>query len=184
MASGFVPNSFKANFKEERVKVLTQKKVYSYGTIEYKYPSQLRFEEEKPNKTILVINPNKTWYYNPPFLDGEKGELQITSTKKNSLGKVFDLLKGGLETNKNYTVEKKNNYYEIQFNKKNQKDIGVIKINLHFNGKMIFGNLNKIKIFYGKKIKTYYFEEIKEGIHLVKNRFNFSVPANTNVNKL
>ena len=47
-AKGFVPSSFKADFKEERIKVLSGKKVYSYGNIEYKFPGHLRFEVTKP----------------------------------------------------------------------------------------------------------------------------------------
>ena len=183
-SKGFVPNSFKADFKEERIKIISKKKVYSVGSIEYKFPSHLRFEVKTPHKTTLVINPKKTWYYNPALIAGEKGELNISSTRQNSLSKIFDILKSGVKVNKDYKVEKKNGYYELRLSKANAKTLGVQRINLFFSKEPVFKNIESIKIFYGKKRKTYFFTNLKENVSLSQKRFTFKVPANTNINKL
>ena len=177
----FIPRTFKASFREERVGVLSKKKITHSGIIEYKYPSRLRFEVEGPIKTILVIGSKKTWHYTAPFIEGEKGELKITSTKKQSLGKIFDSINGGLKSNKHYKVQKKGMNYELTFTKALSRDTGVKKVHLVFKDSPVFQSLKKMRIFYAKKSKLYIFKNIQANLALTPQRFRFHPPQGTNV---
>ncbi len=177
----FVPNTFKASFIEERVGILSKKKIVHSGILEYKYPTQLRFEVAGPIKTTLVIGLEKTWHYTAPFIEGEKGELKITSTKKKSLGKIFDSISKGLKSNKYYKVKNKEMNYELTFTKALKEDIGVEKIHLVFKKRPTFQSLEKMKIFYANRSKLYIFKHIQSNIPLASKRFRFSPPQDTNV---
>ena len=182
LAKSFIPNTFKASFIEERIGVLSKKKNIHSGVIEYKYPAHLRFETQEAVKTILIMGPEKTWHYTAPFIEGEKGELKITATKKKSLGRIFDSMKNGLKSNDHYKVVQKGNSYELLFSKKLEDDVGVKKVTLTFKGKRpIFKLLKQMKIFYGDRSKLYIFDKIESNISLSSKRFSFEPAPNTNV---
>jgi len=54
---------------------LNNKKKTSSGKIFLKKPSRIRWEVLKPDVSLLVSNGKTTWYYTPPFDEGEKGQL-------------------------------------------------------------------------------------------------------------
>ena len=87
----FIPNTFKAYFKQSYKSSLSGKEKITKGYIEYFYPGRVRFEVTSPDKTIFVSNPQTTWYYNAPFIDGEPGEVLIKKTGKMVISKFFDL---------------------------------------------------------------------------------------------
>ena len=87
--NNFIPDTFKANFKQSYKSSLSGKEKVTEGHIEYFYPGRVRFEITSPDKTIFVSNPTTTWYYNAPFVDGEPGEVLIKKTGKNGYHKVF-----------------------------------------------------------------------------------------------
>ena len=181
---GFFPETFRASFTEERIGVLSKKKIVHTGLVEYKYPGHLRFEVQGPIQTVLVIGPEKTWYYTAPFVEGEKGELKITATKKGSLGKVFDLMKGGLESNGDYRVTRRGKRYELVLREELEKELGVGKIDLTFGEKTEFRHLQRMDIVSGGKAKSYIFRDIRPEVAMPKARFLFRPPPDTNVTVL
>ena len=86
----FIPNTFKAHFKQSYKSSLSGKEKVTKGYIEYFFPGRVRFEVTSPDKTIFVSNPQTTWYYNAPFIDGEPGEVLIKKTGKMVISKFFD----------------------------------------------------------------------------------------------
>lgn len=184
LVSGFFPNSFKASFREERTGVLSKEKIINSGFVEYKYPGRLRFELEGPIATVLVVSPEKTWYYTAPVIEGEKGELRITATKKGSVGKVFDLMRGGIKNNENYRVVREDNRYELILSEATGKELGVQKINLFFKEAKEFRHLSRMDISSGGRLKSYFFRDIDPNANIPEVRFRFQTPANTNVTSL
>ena len=183
----FIPDTFKAYFKQSYKSSLSGKKKVTTGSIEYFYPGRVRFEITSPDKTIFVSNPSKTWYYNAPFVDGEPGEVLIKKTGKMVISKFFDILKTGLKNNKLYKVESKKNYYEVQFSKKIIGEIGIRKSILSFRNSKSnpqFGDINYIDLHYtDKRIVKMTFSKIEESVIFAKNRFIFKVPENTQISK-
>ena len=118
----------------------------TFGKIEYSYPSKIRFEQNKPEKIVWVSNPQKTWFYQGPFIEGEPGQLQITSTKQNSLSTFFDTLKNGLKNNSFYRVTNIPGGVELTFEKKSTKDLGIVKATIFFRGEKRFQNIYMIHI--------------------------------------
>ena len=76
-AKSFVPGSFSANFEESILSMATGKEKKSFGKIDYKFPGNIRFEITSPNASTFVSNPQKSWYYVPPFVEGEQGQVTI-----------------------------------------------------------------------------------------------------------
>ncbi|MCO4792883.1 MAG: outer membrane lipoprotein carrier protein LolA [Bacteriovoracaceae bacterium] len=184
-AKDFLPGSFKADFSQEYKTSLKGKIKKSTGQIEYKYPSQIRFEVLAPDKVVFISNKKKSWYYQAPFIEGEPGELNIRKTGKNGLSRFFDILKKGLKTNKFYTVKNKSEKSELKFVKTVAKELDIKEAQLVFKSKKReFNNIKNVELVYldGHKIKLS-FKGVKTGVPLKKERFVFKTPKNTRVNQ-
>lgn len=183
--SPFLPPVFKAKFKQVYKSALTGKEKLTDGKIEYKYPGHLRFEIVGPNKSLFITNPDKTWYYNAPFIEGEAGEVTIKKTGKMVFSKFFDTLKEGLSSNKYYKVKKIGEDYHLSFSSKMSNQMGIKKSILRFKNKKlkpIFLNLHYIFLHYNnKKIVKMIFFEIEKMIKDNSKRFKFEVPKNTKI---
>jgi outer membrane lipoprotein carrier protein len=180
----FVPKSFSADFVQEFKSSLSGKIKKSEGKIDYKYPSNIRLEMEGKSPLTFVSNPDKTWYYRPPFEKGQPGELKIGATTENSLSKFFDMLKNGLDSNKDYEVKKKDNEYDITFKEDAAKKIKVKSAVLVFkkDKKHDFSEIEKIHLSYTNKKKvTMVLSELKVGATFSTNHFTFFPPKNTRV---
>jgi outer membrane lipoprotein-sorting protein len=183
--STFLPKSFKTNFTQEYKSALKGKKRKSQGTIEYSYPSKIRFEIDKPDKLVYVTNEKTSWYYTAPFMEGEAGTMSVRKSKKNGLHKFFDSLKNGLKTNKLYSVINKGKMSTIKFSKKMIKELDIIEANFVFSGKdRKFESLSKILMTYSDnhKIKMD-FNTIKVNVPFKKGYFVFKAPKNTRINQ-
>ena len=183
--SSFLPPVFKAKFKQVYKSALTGKEKLTDGHIEYKYPGHLRFEIVGPNKSLFITNPEKTWYYNSPFIEGEAGEVTIKKTGKMVFSKFFDTLKEGLSSNKYYNVKKIGEDYHLSFSSKMFNQMGIKKSILRFKNsklKPIFLNLHYIFLHYdNKKIVKMTFFNIEKAIKNNSKRFKFEIPKNTKV---
>ncbi len=179
-AENFLPQTFSADFEQVQVSALSGKEKKSQGHIEYKFPSHIRFEVQKPDVIIFVSNPEKTWYYTAPFIAGEAGELTIKPTGKLALSKFFDALKQGLKANYLYTIKDKDGSTELSFTKRSQEELGIAKATLFFNKKKEFAALNTIELLKSDKSKVkLLLTGMKLNTELGKERFNFQAPPNT-----
>lgn len=181
----FLPQSFSAKFEQEYVSILKGKAKKGNGSIEYKYPSNIRFETSTPSQVVFVSNGNRAWYYRAPFIESEEGEVTETSAKEaNSVYiKFFDSLKNGLNSNALYDVKPASDgSYLIMFKAKTAKDFGIKEATLTFSSAKAkeFSELKKIDLVFpdGKK-STLTFVDLKVNPNLDVSRFNFVAPPKT-----
>ncbi len=179
----FLPQSFSSKFEQEYVSTLKGKTKKGNGTIEYKYPGQIRFETNTPSTVIFASNGVKAWYYRAPFIEGEQGEVTESSAKEGATIyiKFFDSLKNGLVSNDYYDV-KKGEPATIVFKPKAAKELGIKESMLYFKnkGSQKFEELEAINLVFsdGKNSKLK-FVDLKVNPSMAADRFNFTPPANT-----
>lgn len=183
----FLPKSFSAKFTQEYLSSLKGKVKKGNGSVDYKYPSNLRFETNNPTHVLFISNGKKSWYYTFPFIDGEDGEL-TESTGKDGMGvfiKFFDALNMGLASNNLYTVLKNNLIAEIIFNEKSAGEIGIKRAKLNFKEKKYeFSMINSIELeFMDGKKSTMTLSEMKVNHAISDELFIFKAPKNTKLMK-
>ena len=186
-AKSFIPNKFSATFEQVYKSALTGKEKRSKGSIDYSYPGSIKLETQKPEILVYVSNNQTTWYYTPPFIEGESGQVSIQQSSKNSLTKFLDLLRKGLKTNKYYSVKKSKKKFEylVSFKKNAQKDLGIKHATMFFSSKTVaFENLKKVQMVQvNKKVKTLELSEINKSPKFSKTYFEFNIPKNTKINR-
>jgi outer membrane lipoprotein-sorting protein len=172
MAKGFVPSSFTANYEENLVSA-TGKKKKSFGKIDYKFPGHLRFEVTSPVPSVFVVNPQKTWFYQPAFVKGEKGQVTIQKSASLPLIKFLDSVKNGLEGSKLFTTKYVKNDIVLTFVKTIQKEMGFEEVTLHGNK-----DAKDIKELSGfENITLKHINKNKTNIKLIDIKENASFPA-------
>ncbi|WP_127718398.1 outer membrane lipoprotein carrier protein LolA [Halobacteriovorax sp. HLS] len=184
-ATSFVPDTFSAKFQQVYKSALTGKEKRSSGSLDYSYPGSIRLETQSPESLIYVSNNKTTWYYTPPFIEGEAGQVSIQQSSKNGLTKFLDMLRKGLKSNKYYTIKKDKLTYKVSFSKNAQKDLGIIFANLHFSkNDFLFEQLTKIEMTQtDKKVKNLILSNIDKSPKFLKTHFDFKIPKNTKVNR-
>jgi outer membrane lipoprotein-sorting protein len=185
--SGFLPNSFRSKFVQSFKSSLTGKLVKSRGEIVYKYPKMIKMEILNPEPSIFTSNAKKSWYYTPPFMEGEKGEVTIQTSRDTLLSGFFDTLKKGIKSNNLYQVKNlSKNKVELSFDKKTAKKIGLKKANLIFKNldKSNLKNVDSIQLVYtDKRTVTILFENLVINIPLKPSEFVFKIPLKTNISQ-
>ncbi len=181
----FLPTGFSAKFEQEYISILKGNTKKGEGTIDYKYPGNIRFETSTPSQVIFVSNGVKSWYYRAPFIQGEEGEVTETSAKDgNSVFiKFFDSLKNGLSTNTLYDVKNAGDgIHVLSFKGKVAKDFGIKEAVLTFNSlkDKEFSELKKIDLLFpdGKK-STLRLTNLKVDPGSDEQKFNFIAPPKT-----
>lgn len=178
----FLPSAFTSKFEQEYISTLKGKTKKGSGSIEYKYPGQIRFETNTPSTVIFTSNGVKAWYYRAPFIDGEQGEVTESSAKEGSsiYIKFFDSLKNGLTSNDYYQV-KTGDPAILSFKASLSKELGIKESRLHFKTKaQKFDNIEMIElVFLDGKTSKLKFVDLKINPDLGAGRFNFVPPANT-----
>jgi len=187
-ASTFVPDSFSAHFEESIKSKATGKEKKSFGQIDYQYPSQIHFEVTKPNPSTFVSNKVKSWYYVPPFINGEEGQVTIQKSSKLPLTKFLDSMKKGLKDSKLFTHQFKDKILILNFVPAVQKDLTLKEV--HFESKKAAKDVKKMSEFEkmtliyvdGRKVNLK-FLDFKENVKFNSNHFDFKIPAKTKVNE-
>jgi outer membrane lipoprotein-sorting protein len=183
VASEFLPKSFSAKFEQEYVSTLKGKVKKGNGTIDYLYPSNIRFKTTLPSEILFVSNGTKSWYYRAPFIEGEEGELTETSAKDGSgiFTKFFDSLKNGLVNNSLYTVSNTELDCKVLFTEKANKEVGIKEAVLKFQTPVKdFQNLQSIElIFPDSKHSTIKLKDIKLNPSFDAKNFQFIAPPKT-----
>jgi len=186
-ASEFLAKSFKSNFVQEFKSGASGKIKTSSGILFYQYPGSIRLEVTDPDDSLIYVsNPRKTWYYRPPFIEGEPGELSVSPKGNTLVAKFFDSLSSGLKSNKLYSVKMKNSdLYVLSFSKAKIKEIGIKDAALKFKDskQLQFENLEYIDLTYKDKKKVRLkFSQMVANPKFDNKTFLFEVPANTNIN--
>jgi outer membrane lipoprotein-sorting protein len=184
----FLPDSFKANYEERYLSATQNKEKKSNGVIHYQHPRKLRFEVIKPDPALFISNPQNSWYYTPPFIEGEEGQVVIQEPNKLILIKLLDVLRQGLVDNKFYKVKKENISATLFFNSPYEKEFKMDKVILHSFKKMAevtnIKDLSELDLFYqnGQKV-TLGFSQFESPVTFAADHFVFKVPPKTKVTK-
>lgn len=185
-AKSFVPSSFSANFEESIISLATGKEKKSFGKIDYKFPGHIRFEIVSPNPSLFVANPKQSWYYVPPFVEGEQGQVTVQKSNKLPLTKFLDSIKNGVEDSKLFTYQYKGKELILTFVKTVQKEMTLKEVQLYANkeAKQVtkLSDFEKLTLIYtdGRKVNLK-FIEIKEDVSFPMKHFEFTAPAKTKV---
>jgi outer membrane lipoprotein-sorting protein len=187
-AKSFVPNSFSANYEESVISLVTGKEKKSFGKIDYKFPGNLRFEVTSPVPTLFVVNPKKSWLYQPSHVKGEKDQVTVQKSSNLPLIKFLDSVKGGIENSKLFTSKYDKNDLILTFVKTIQKEMGFSEVILHAdkNAKEIkeLSGFSKITLKHSNGSKTSIkLIDIKENVSFPPGHFEFKPGANTKVIK-
>ncbi len=181
-----MPSSFSANFEESFVSVATGKEKKSYGKIDYKYPGHIRFDKISPEPSTFVSNPDKSWYYVPPFISGEQGQVTIQKSNKLPLTKFLDSIRNGVEASSLFKPTYSGNNLELRFNTQMQKDTSLKEVVLHSSTEarkaLSISDFDKLTLVYldGRQVHLK-FIDLKQDVSFSSNHFNFVVPAKTKV---
>ena len=185
-AKSFVPSSFTANFEESILSMATGKEKKSFGKIDYKFPGNIRFEITSPNASTFVSNPQKSWYYVPPFVEGEQGQVTIQKSTKLPLTKFLDSIRNGLDGSKLFTYKYEGKNLVLTFVKTVQKELTLKEVTFHAikEAKLVekMSEFEKMTLVYadGRKVNLK-FLELKEETSFPAKHFEFTPPAKTKV---
>ena len=185
-AKSFVPSSFSADFEESIISMATGKEKKSFGKIEYKFPGNIRFEITSPNPSTFVANPDKSWYYMPPFVAGEQGQVTVQKSNKLPLTKFLDSIKNGLEGSKLFTHKYAGKELKLTFVKTVQKELTLKEVTFHAakEAKAVvkMSEFEKMTLIYadGRKVNLK-FLELKEEVSFPAKHFEFTIPPKTKV---
>lgn len=187
-AKSFVPSSFSANFEESIKSLATGKEKKSFGKIDYKFPGHIFYEIISPNPSTFVSNPQKSWYYVPPFVEGEQGQVTIQNSNKLPLTKFLDSIKNGIENSKLFTHKFQGKDLVLTFVKTVQKEVMLKEVILHSmkDAKSVqkLSEFERMTLIYvdGRKV-TLKFLDLKEEVSFPAKHFEFSPPAKTKIIK-
>lgn len=184
-SQSIIPSEFSANFEETLKSVVTGKEIKTTGKITYRYPSHLRLEVLEPEPSTVVVNPKQTWIYQPPFIEGEKGQVTIEKKSYWPLLQTFDSLTKSLAGSKDFTHKFEGKKLLIIFNKDAQTRLGLKEV--AFTAKDEAKSAKNFSEFESmsltkndNKTQLYKFSEIKiKAIDITV--FSFDIPKNTKV---
>lgn len=184
-AGKFVPSSFTANYEESLVSV-TGKTKKSFGKIDYKFPGHLRFEVTSPTPSLFVVNPQKTWLYQPAFVKGEMDQVTVQKSSNLPLIKFLDSVKDGVENSKLFKSAFVNNDLILTFDKTIQKEMGFVEVILHANKdskevKDLKGFENITLKHLNKNKTNIKLIDLKEEVSFPVGNFEFTPSANTKI---
>ncbi|MBL7663689.1 MAG: hypothetical protein JNM93_01050 [Bacteriovoracaceae bacterium] len=187
----FLPRSFQAEFEQQIVSAVTGKVKKTQGTLEYMFPSQLKFEIFTPDKKLssaFYSNKSKSSLYTPPFVEGEAGNLIVQSSEKLFLSRFFDSMSHGLKNNELYDVKLDKNSLELIFKEKMQERIGIARAIFEnvANPQKVhsLSELKELKIILSdsKEVKLV-FTNFKTGMKFTSEHFVFKAPKNTKISE-
>ncbi len=185
-ALAFIPDSFRMNYIQEFKSQVSQKNRRATGVFEYKYPSNLKVDQDQPEKLTYVSNSKTTWIFRAPLFDDEPAEVTVHKGQEASLSNFFDILKDGLKTNGNYSVVLTDAEALLTFNKSAAKSTGIKTAMLKFSNKknLSFEGLSGIDISYldGRMVELK-LSNIATKVKFPKKHFVFDIPKGAKVLK-
>ena len=187
IADDFLPASFSADYEESFKSAATGKEKKSSGKIDYKYPRHIRFEVVSPDPSSFVANPKTSWYYTPPFVEGEEGQVVVQRSEDLVLTKFLDSLKNGAKTNSAYSVAFQKSQLILTFTAALKKDLQMVQAILTAkNGDAAkasnLGAFQELELVHtnGRRVKMK-FLEFRPGLTFADKHFEFRVPPKTKV---
>lgn len=175
---------FKLNFEQKYKSKISNREKVSQGLLIYSFPKKIRIEIEKPDPVTFVSNGVKSWYYRPPFMEGEPGEVIVNQGGEslNLLATFFDSLQKGFEKNEVFDVKKSENTVLLNFKTEYRKKVKVKNATLVFSDKSYdLSKIQKMTLIYDNDEKGEFAIVKYESLVADKKTFDFVVPPNTKV---
>lgn len=97
--------TLEAEFTQVSHVQMTGAKKESSGMIMLTHPNKFRWETLKPDKNLLVTDGKKFWFYTPPFVEGERGQVIEKKTAEVQSEMANLLLSGAFSKVKDVTIE-------------------------------------------------------------------------------
>lgn len=192
-ASSFLPKQFEANLEQQIERVAAKKKSIDKSNVlmKYMFPNHIYFNVADADTPVLYIcNKSKTWLYNPPFVEGEKGEVIVGSSSKHCHVKIFDALSNGLKNNNIYNVKTRGKVAKLSFSKKAQTQLAIDTIELVFkntiSAQTTISDISQMSVFKlgQKKPTVFIFKSLLINQKIKKSDFIFKIPENTNIKNI
>lgn len=173
--------SVESDFTQEVYQATLARTKSSKGVITLSKPLLVRWEIHEPERSVMVSNGVKVWYYTPKAGGDEKGQVIIRPAKELAANALIGILNGTIPIEKEFTL--KEAHLEGGLNslvltpKKAMGDI--TEVVLGVNDKYLIkdvklvhrtGNRTKISL-----------QNTRLGAKLPTNLFKFSPPPGTNV---
>lgn len=95
-----------AEFTQRQKNVTLGTTKESSGRIYIMRPNKFRWETHEPEKSLLVGNGKKVWFYTAPFREGEKGQVMTKRAADVQSKLAIDLLSGQSDSNKDFKIKK------------------------------------------------------------------------------
>lgn len=183
-ADSFLPMSFETQFTQMYISAKSGSEKKSTGVLQYKYPGRIYFEVKEPDQVLFISNLERSWYYTPPPIPGESGEVTISKSTDNPLLKFLDSLKSGLKNGKLYNVVEEKNKIQLTFHEQPRKDIGINQAQMIFGKSVSFQELKELILTYpsGKKV-SFKLSKINTKPSFQDESFVFKIPENTRVSR-
>jgi outer membrane lipoprotein carrier protein len=183
----FLPASFSAQY-ENTWQSATGSTKKEFGSIDYKFPGNVKLDVKSDPQATFVTNKNTSWYYQPAFSKEEQAQVTIQKGSAHPVIKFLDSLKDGVGNTKYFTSKENGNDLVLTFTPDGKKDFSLQEVTLH--GTKAFKDVASIKEIdsidlkdSNGKTKKLKFIELKEGASFSPSHFTFTVPANTKVIK-
>ena len=146
----------------------------------------MRFEVTSPTPSLFVVNPQKTWLYQPAFVKGEKDQVTVQKSSNLPLIKFLDSVKDGVENSKLFKSKYVKNDLVLTFDKTIQKEMGFVEVILHANKdsrevKELRGFENITLKHLNKNKTSIKLIDLKEEVNFPIGNFEFTPSANTKV---
>lgn len=183
-AKGFVSTSFTAQYEESQKSIVSGKVRKILGTIDYKFPGNIRLQITSDPQITFVANKEHAWYYTPASVKGEQGQVSISKGGEHPVTKFLDSVQNGIEGSKIFTTKWEGQDLKLTFTPEAQKEYSLKEVVLH--AKDTSKSLSSIQNFdlitlnnVSSATTSIRFIEIKEGVNFPAKHFVFIVPPKT-----
>lgn len=186
--NSFLPKVFSFKFEQRYTSAIKGKEKTGTGSIVFQTPKSIRLEITSPTPIIFVSNEqDKSWFYRPPFIQGEEGEVSIGNGKDqhHAFLNFFNLLHSGLVSNQSYniTTDIAKNEVGIHFSSPVIKEYKIKSASLTFVDKNFsFNSLSKIQLTYDDDKKVFIkLLELSLSPSIKPDTFQFKIPPKTKI---
>lgn len=182
-AKSFLPNSFSASYTNSWQSATGSTRTEN-GTIDYKFPGNVKLDVKSNPQATFVTNKTTSWYYQPAFSKEEQGQVQVSKSSGHSVIKFLDSLKNGVEKSQYFSSKENGNDLVLTFNAAGEKEFSLKEVTIH--GAKSFKDVTSLKDITSIDMKDsngltkkLQFQDLKEGISFSPDHFTFVIPPNT-----
>ncbi|NBU19842.1 outer membrane lipoprotein carrier protein LolA [bacterium] len=156
---------------------LSQRKKLSSGKLQLRFPSQVRWDTQKPDRNLLVSDGQTFWYYTPPFDSDDQGQLIEKRASQVQSELAQDLLSASFSAIKSAKLSQESSTrFLITPHAGRGGNVKEAVLEIDPKGLMI----RKVILFYtGGNRSEITLSNIELGKPLLEELFHFKAPANT-----